>query len=112
MYEKKFIIIIIININNINTIIIINIIISGHRHESSVRSYSKTDYTTKHKMNETLTAMATSTAPRDSEFVSENVASTVSPTEPLSPLLPFSLSRPGGMPSRCARVLTDSGVCF
>ena len=86
--------------------------VSGHRHESSVRSYSKTDYTTKRKMNETLTAMAASTAPRDSKFVSENVASTVSPSEPLSPLLPFSLSRPGGMPSRCALVLTDSGVCF
>ena len=61
-------------------------------------------------MSETLTAMAASTAPRDSKVVSENVASTVSPTELLSPILPFNLSRPGGMPTRCALVLTDSGV--
>lgn len=66
---------------------------SAHRYESSVRSYSKTDDTTKRKMSETLTAMAASTAPRDSEVVSENVASTVSQVEPLSPLLPFSLSQ-------------------
>ena len=63
-------------------------------------------------MSETLIAMAASTAPRDSEFVSKNVASTVSQAEPLSSLLPFSLSRLGGMPSRCALVLTDSGVYF
>ena len=68
--------------------------VSGHRNESSIRSYSKTDDTTKRKiMRETLNAMAASNAPRDCEVVSENVANTVSQAEPLSPLPLFSLSQ-------------------
>ena len=34
--------------------------VSGHRNESSVRAYSKTDHTTKRRMSETLTAAGTS----------------------------------------------------
>lgn len=36
--------------------------VSGHRSESSVRSYRKTDEATKKRMSETLTAAATSEA--------------------------------------------------
>jgi len=62
--------------------------VSGHRNESSIRAYSKTDQTTKRRMSETLTAAsANNSAPNEDSVRLENL--TAENTN-LSPLLTLS----------------------
>ena len=62
--------------------------VSGHRNESSIRAYSKTDQTTKRRMSETLTAAgANNSAPNDDSAWLESLSAE---NINLSPLLTLS----------------------